>query len=265
MFKWLRDKLMKGSEEEFAKGLDRNTNFLEFAKSFNNNSDEVNDLIYALETENMRLWTFGYNEQTMSKLLDLDMNCRRMFANVYGGSDLKYNKKFDPKPGDSKPIDIVKNNFEDLAEDIHSKFHKTCNILKKINKKTSTTQLVALLNRNKIELDASFAQQNKIGLDRKNQVILEIGNNQCMPVIEAEDYHKPDFKKYIFRIVGTGDLNGISLEFNCKIKKKIIQLIDFNKAFNLSKTITKPIGPNAEELYDLIVEKGKFNEEKKEI
>ena len=97
MFKWLRDKVLRGDEESFNKGLDRNTNFLEFAKSFTNNTDEVNQIIYALETENMRLWTFGYNEKTMSKLLDLDMNCRRLFANFYGGSDFKYDSKFDPK------------------------------------------------------------------------------------------------------------------------------------------------------------------------
>ena len=97
MFKWLRDKVLRGGEESFNKGLDRNTNFLEFAKSFTNNTDEVNQIIYALETENMRLWTFGYNDKTMSKLLDLDMNCRRLFANVYGGSDFKYDSKFDPK------------------------------------------------------------------------------------------------------------------------------------------------------------------------
>ena len=97
MFKWLRDKVLRGDEESFNKGLDRNTNFLEFAKSFTSNTDEVNQIIYALETENMRLWTFGYNEKTMSKLLDLDMNCRRLFANVYGGSDFKYDSKFNPK------------------------------------------------------------------------------------------------------------------------------------------------------------------------
>ena len=57
MFKWLRDKMLKGSEEEFNKGLDRNTNFLEFAKSFSNNTPEVNDIIHALETDNMMLWT----------------------------------------------------------------------------------------------------------------------------------------------------------------------------------------------------------------
>jgi hypothetical protein len=97
MFKWLRDKVLRGDEESFNKWLDRNTKFLEFAKSFTSNTDEVNQIIYALETENMRLWTFGYNEKTMSKLLDLDMNCRRLFANVYGGSDFKYDSKFDPK------------------------------------------------------------------------------------------------------------------------------------------------------------------------
>ena len=97
MFKWLRDKVMKGTEESFNKGVDRNTNFLEFAKSFSNNTPEVNDIIYALETDNTMLWTVGYNDKSMSKLLDVDMNCRRLFANVYGGSDFKYDTKFDPK------------------------------------------------------------------------------------------------------------------------------------------------------------------------
>ena len=46
MFKWLRDKVMKGTEESFYKGVDRNTYFLEFAKSFSNNTPEVNDIIY---------------------------------------------------------------------------------------------------------------------------------------------------------------------------------------------------------------------------
>jgi hypothetical protein len=81
MFKWLRDKLLN-TEEGFNKGLDRNTNFLEFAKSFNNNSEEVNNLIYALEAENMRLWTLGYNDENMSKLLDLDMELQKVVGNT---------------------------------------------------------------------------------------------------------------------------------------------------------------------------------------
>ena len=39
----------------------------------------------------------GYSPETMSKLLDLDMECRRLWAIAYGGSDLKYNKTFEPK------------------------------------------------------------------------------------------------------------------------------------------------------------------------
>ena len=96
MFKWLRDKLLS-TEEGFNTGLDRNTNFLEYAKSFSNNTPEIIDTINALDEENTRLMEMGYNDQTMSTLLDLDMNCRRLFANVYGGSDLKYNSKFDSK------------------------------------------------------------------------------------------------------------------------------------------------------------------------
>ena len=96
MFKWLRNKLLN-TEEGFNTGLDRNINFLEFAKSFSNNTPEIIDTINALKEENTRLMEMGYNDQTMSVLLDLDMNCRRLFANVYGGSDLKYNSKFDKK------------------------------------------------------------------------------------------------------------------------------------------------------------------------
>lgn len=273
MFKWLRNKLLKGSKEEFEKGLDRNTNFLEFAKSFSNNSSEINDTIYALESENMRLWTFGYNDQTMSKLLDLDMNCRRMFANVYGGSDLKYNKKFDPKPEDlikkntseDKNEEPVEDDIEDIANDIHKKFHKTCDVLKKIKKKTTTSQLVSLLSKSKIELDDGFASRNKTSMDYERQIILDIGNWKCMPMIEAEEYRNFDFKKYSFRLSTSKDFAGLMLSFDYTDQKKRIQLVDFEKAFKLSKTTMRPIGENAEELYDLIVKKGKFDETDKRL
>lgn len=97
MLKWLRNKLLAGSEEEYQRGIDRNTNFIEFAKSFSNNTGITIQQLLSLETDNMMLSMSPYNSENMSKLLDLDMNCRRMFANVYGGSDLKYNDKFDPK------------------------------------------------------------------------------------------------------------------------------------------------------------------------
>ena len=97
MFKWLRNKVMKGSKEEYLEGIDRNTNFLEFAKSFSNNSDILLQQILSIETENLLLWSLTYNDENMSKLLDIDMACRRLFANEYGGSDFKYNSKFNSK------------------------------------------------------------------------------------------------------------------------------------------------------------------------
>ncbi|MDC3401272.1 hypothetical protein OAX33_04695 [Candidatus Pelagibacter ubique] len=96
MFKWLRDTLLS-SEEGFEIGLNRNTNFIEFGKSFDNNSTETAELLLLFESENMLLRAEGFNKNSMSRLLDLDMNCRRLFANIYGGSDFKYNSKFDKK------------------------------------------------------------------------------------------------------------------------------------------------------------------------
>ena len=53
--------------------------------------------------------------------------------------------------------------------------------------------------------------------------------------------------------------------FDHENKNKNISLVDFNKAFKLSKKITSEIGSNAEELYDLIVAKGKFDDADKRI
>ena len=50
MFKWLRDTLLS-SEEGFEIGLNRNTNFIEFGKSFDNNSTETAELLLLFESE----------------------------------------------------------------------------------------------------------------------------------------------------------------------------------------------------------------------
>jgi hypothetical protein len=169
-------------------------------------------------------------------------DCRRMFANVYGGSDLKYNKKFDPKPEDLNQNKTSENineepaqdDIEDIANDIHKKFHNTCDVLKKIKKKTTTSQLVSLLSKSKIELDEGFASRNKTSMDYERQIILDIGNWKCMPMIEAEEYRNFDFKKYSFRLSTSKDFAGLMLSFDYTDKKKRIQLVDFNKAFKLA-------------------------------
>jgi hypothetical protein len=109
MFKWLRDKMLTGSEGEFRKCIDMCHTFIKFAEEqemlnptpidigakfdYPNISTKLNymsDQLAGLSSD-------GYSPETMSKLLDLDMECRRLWAIAYGQKDLKYNKTFEPK------------------------------------------------------------------------------------------------------------------------------------------------------------------------
>ena len=104
MFNWLRKKALEASKKEYEKGLRRNINFLRFAaKNWHKAPKEkielfsnVSEELVPLEVENNELNNSGYSEESMSRLLDLDMKCRRLWANFFNGSDLKYNIEFDP-------------------------------------------------------------------------------------------------------------------------------------------------------------------------
>ena len=109
MFKWLRDKMLSGSEDEFNKCIDMCHAFIKFAQEqemqnpspidvgtkfgYPDLSAKYFDMLDQLSGFNQE----GYSPEAMSKLLDLDMECRRLWAIAYGGSDLKYNKMFEPK------------------------------------------------------------------------------------------------------------------------------------------------------------------------
>jgi len=109
MFKWLRDKMLTGSEDEFNKCISMCHAFIKFAEEQEMLSPTPIDIatkfdypnistkLSYMHTELEVLNQDGYSPETMSKLLDLDMECRRLWAIAYGGSDLKYNKTFDPK------------------------------------------------------------------------------------------------------------------------------------------------------------------------
>ena len=97
MLKWLRKKVQQKSDEEYKKGIKRNSNFLKFAKAFKDNSDQLKQDLESVEATNAILNMSPNNSENMDRLLKLDMICRRMFAQEYNGSDLKYNKEFDPK------------------------------------------------------------------------------------------------------------------------------------------------------------------------
>ena len=109
MFKWLRDKMLTGSEGEFNKCIDMCHTFIKFAEKKEMQSPtpidigarfdypDISSKLNYMYTQLSGLSQDGYSPETMRKLLDLDMECRRLWAIAYGGSDLKYNKTFEPK------------------------------------------------------------------------------------------------------------------------------------------------------------------------
>ena len=109
MFKWLRDKINLASEAEFNKGIGMCHAFIKFAESQETLSPTSIDISTKFGYPNLSVKLSymsdelgglngeGYSPETMSKLLDLDMECRRLWAIAYGGSNLKYNSKFEPK------------------------------------------------------------------------------------------------------------------------------------------------------------------------
>ena len=101
--------MIKRSENEFIKCIDMCHNFIKFAEEQEMLSPTPIDIGQKFDYPNIStklnymsdqlagLNQGGYSPESMSKLLDLDMECRRLWAIAYGGSDLKYNKTFEPK------------------------------------------------------------------------------------------------------------------------------------------------------------------------
>ena len=99
MFKWLRDKINTGSETEYKNGLIRDElpitrpDLIEVS-----HARLLGDIdLMRLMQKNNELSMLDYSPDNMSRLLDLDMECRRIWGVTLKQSDLKYNKTFDPK------------------------------------------------------------------------------------------------------------------------------------------------------------------------
>jgi hypothetical protein len=106
MFSWLKGKVLKSSEEDFKNRIDVCYAFIKFAQGkelltptpidvgikfdFPNISTKLGYMYDELRS----LSEGGYNTKTMNKLLDLDMECRKLWATAYGQSNSKYNKTF---------------------------------------------------------------------------------------------------------------------------------------------------------------------------
>jgi ribosomal protein S6E (S10) len=153
-------------------------------------------------------------------------------------------------------MDKSENELVDLIDEVHSKFHPICEILKK-SKNKNKNHLIKLLESEKIFID-------KITQGMDHEIFLDIGNGWIYSIIENEDRSKSDFTKYNFRITGIRDYQGLTLRFDYKTKKKSISLVDFKKTIFKSDGNT-PLGKDSEKIYEELISKGGFDNERKSI
>ena len=148
----------------------------------------------------------------------------------------------------------------DLSNEIHKKFHITCDVLEKIKSPTNKKDLATFLELKGVSLDKrSSYNQREINLD--------IGNNWISSIIEKDGSGISDFHKYNFKIIGIKDFQGISLNFDYKEKKREIRLDDFSKIFGNNPTNQRAkmmfddmkVGKYSQKLYDLILKQGNFS------
>ena len=97
-----------------------------------------------------------------------------------------------------------------------------------------------------------------------HEIFLDIGNGWIYSIIENEDRSKSDFTNYNFRITGIRDYQGLTLRFDYKTKKKSISLVDFKKTIFKSDGGT-PLGKDSEKIYEELISKGGFDNERKSI
>ena len=144
-----------------------------------------------------------------------------------------------------------------LANDIHKKFHTTCDVLEKVKTDISKTDLIKQLNLKNVSEDKYSTNLREIDLD--------IGNGHIFSKIENEDHSMSNFQKYKFTITGIQDYSGLSLNFDYEKKKRQIDLFDAQKLFgkmsnpaNQASLDRMKITTDGKKLYELILAKGKF-------
>ena len=144
-----------------------------------------------------------------------------------------------------------------LANDIHKKFHATCDVLEKVKTNISKADLIKQLNLKNVSEEKYSTNLREIDLD--------IGNGHIFSKIENEDRSMSNFQKYRFSITGIQDYAGLSLIFDYEEKKRRIVLLDIQELLggmssraNQASLDNKKLTEDGKKLYELILEKGKF-------
>jgi hypothetical protein len=85
--------------------------------------------------------------------------------------------------------------LKSLANDIHKKFHATCDVLEKIKTKVSCVDLIKQLN-------LAGVSENKYATNTF-EIDLDTGNGNLFAKIENADHSLSNFQRYSFSITGT--------------------------------------------------------------
>jgi len=116
--------------------------------------------------------------------------------------DIFKNKKIKGSSNETK-ISSNKPVLPDLANDIHKKFHLTCDVLEKIKPNTNCDDLIKQLNL--VGISEEKFSNNTFEID------LDIGNGWIFSKIQNANHSMSNFQKYNFSITGIQDYSGLYL------------------------------------------------------
>ena len=146
--------------------------------------------------------------------------------------------------------------LDDLATDIHKKFHATCDVLEKIKTKVSCDDLIKQLNLVGVSEDKYASNSFEVDLDT--------GNGHLFAKIQNADHSLSNFQRYSFSITGIQDYQGLYMSFSYEDKKRIIHMVDnkiWGKMSNPQlQAQLDSMNPttDANNLYELLFAKGGF-------
>jgi hypothetical protein len=141
--------------------------------------------------------------------------------------------------------------IEQLAKEIHKKFHIICDILEKIKKFKSKDDLILELEKKGIVIDKDDSNRRQIRLD--------FGNNWIYSNITNAEHSLTDYQKYEFYVIGIEDYTHLNLSYNYQDKKRRVSCVDLVKEMKLDKNKHDATGKHSNKLYKLILKMGGFN------
>ena len=104
MFKWLKDKVNKRMNNEMHNCITQNLNFVYMVEARkyalkDDINEEVMSHVYMIKDQseniqNSKTEGDDFTNDESDILLKLNMDCRKLWANYFGGSDMKFDKEF---------------------------------------------------------------------------------------------------------------------------------------------------------------------------